>query len=64
MILGMSSVLERVGPTPRALSTGNSGEFPPQSLGVCVFGFVLFAGNHHVRGSCQLRGQKKGKKVD
>jgi len=44
-------------PTPRVLSTGNSGDFPPQSLGVCVFGFVLFAGNRHVCGSCELRGQ-------
>ena len=48
--------------TPRVLSTGNSGDFPPQSLGVCVFCFVLFAGNRHVRVSCQLRGQKK--KID
>jgi len=51
-------------PTPKVLSTGNSDDLPPQSLGVCVCCFLLFAGNRHVCGSCQLCGQKKGKKVD
>jgi len=48
-------------PTPRVLSTCNSGDFPPQTLGVCVFCFVLFAGNRHVRGSCHSWAKKRGK---
>ena len=55
--LGMSCVLERVVPHPGGfvcLSTGNSGDFPPQPLGP-----ASDSGNLHVRGSCKLDGPKK-----
>jgi len=58
--LGMSCVLERVVPHPEdfvCLSTGNSGDFPPQPLGQQKNKWV--AGNLNIRGSCKLRGQKK-----
>jgi len=42
--LGMSCVLERVVSHPEGLSTGNSGDFPPQPLsGQAIFMFVVRA---------------------